>query len=426
MAKLRDYFTKGIFPYKKQAEAIKFMMAHHYMILNGKPGVGKTLMATAVMALEGGKSICVVPSSLKLNWENEIGKYCDLKVKVFKTGKDLNDSCSYDIGIISYGLLDKGCRIFEGSSTIVFDEAHYLCNIDAARTQRAHEIVEQCAPKRVLLLSGTPIKNRVYEYFSLMAMCAYNPYATSGIDISKLFPTLFKFQLKFSFKQEFRIKGRNIVQFKGVRNIPLLKTLLKDKMITLTLDDVAEIPPLQHIDVLVEYNEGVLQKAWKSFNEGDNKVHISTGKSKAALLKAKYTKDYVNDLLTGVDAVVVFTDHLASADYLHRGIKGSRIITGSISSDKRAELVEGFQKGDIPCLVCTIGAANTGFTLTRASNMVVNDLSWSNSDNEQMVKRIHRIGQTKKSTIHYILGSKIDVKIKKALQSKAKDLQKIV
>lgn len=427
--RLKDYFTKGYYPYERQKDGIKFLMKHHYCILNGKPGVGKTIMATAVMCLSGGKSICVVPSSLKINWKKEIGKYCDKKVEVINTGSAAGKAnfSSADIIIISYSLLHKlPDSTLSSTKNYIFDEAHYLCNLESDRTQVAHQIIEDYAPERAILLSGTPIKNRVGEYYSLLALCSYNQKGTSGVDISISYPDQYSWNDTFSYREEYKVGRRRLVRYSGTRNIPELKRLLKNKIMKITLEEVTEIPPLLEKDVIVEYNESSLIDAWADFNTDRSKTHIASSKAKAALLKAPFTKDYANDLLSSGEPVVVFTDHVASAHTIHKGIKNSRLITGATPTKQRAAYVEGFQNGEFDCLVATIGSANTGFTLTRASNMVVNDLAWVEADNEQMRKRIHRISQTKKAVIHYILGSKIDIKIKKILQEKIKNLKEIV
>lgn len=421
---LKDYFTKGYYPYARQQEGIRAMMKHHYFIMNGKPGVGKTIMTTAVACLTGKKMICIVPSSLKLNWKNEINKYCDLRVRVINTGRDLNGTYNsdWDILICSYSFINRIEEYAREAEIYAFDEAHYLCNPESQRTQNAHELVERFKPERVLLLSGTPIKNRVLEYYSLLALVSYNPKPTSGVDISISYDNYWKFADTFSHRVEYGIGRRKVVKYEGTRNIPELKRLLKNKMMTMTLEEVTEIPPIQHIDVVVGAGE-VDDKLLDDFLNGSG--HISTSKAKSALSKAKHTVNYVKDLMDQ-GPVVVFTDHVKSAESIHKGIKNSGIITGEVNTNKRSQLVEDFQSGKIDCLVCTIGAASVGFTLTRSRDIVFNDLSWVEADNEQARKRIHRVGQEKKARAHYMIGSKTDAKLKKILTKKIKNLEGIV
>lgn len=728
--RLKDHFTKGFYPYPKQVEGIRFMLKHHYCIINGKPGVGKTIMATALMCLEGGKSICVVPSSLKTNWKHEIAKYCDKKVKVIKTGRDLDGTDSdWDILIYSYNFVGRIEKYVRQASSVIFDECfrgdvevftdkgfkrfdmlgdekvaqyedgkiefvdplrkikkrykgdlihfntdktastivtpghdmlfkvngvykkvkakdvpkdsrfktvtcgkvedydldflspedrfaiayqadgslhgefsqhntysfsfvkdrkvkrleeivnssslltmsevkdrrgrrrflvkgpkgitkrlrnhfeigkvslsyakeiieemvewdgsktsetryyyssvvedntnfyqevatlagyktnktvqqdkrkntfkdvhrlfirkeyqesntslwrrdkiphdgfvycvtvpsgkivtrhngkvlvtgncHYLCNPEAQRTQNAHEVVWDCKPKRVVLLSGTPIKNRVLEYYSLLALCSYNPKKTSGVDISISYPSYMDFAEQFSYKILMKINGRKVSKYEGTRNVPELKRLLANKM--KTIKNVVELPDTQHIDVFVDAGK-VDDNLLEDFEAG--KGHISTAKSKSALAKANATGDYANDLLKNCDAVVIFTDHVESAHRIHKRLKGSKaVITGAVSIRERDRIIEEFKKGSIDTLVLTIGSASVGYTLVRAKDMIFNDISWVESDNEQARKRIHRVGQDKKVRYHYMLGSKLDERIKLTVERKIRDLKDIV
>lgn len=421
---LKDHLTKGIYPYPRQIEGIKFMLKHHYCIMNGKPGVGKTLMATSVALLEGGKTICIVPSSLKLNWKNEIESYCDKRVKVINTGRDLDGTYNddWDFLICSYSFIHRIEKYAAKARTILFDEAHYLCNPQAKRTESAHDLIWGLKPKRVLLLSGTPIKNRVLEYYSLLSLVSYNPKKTSGVDISISYPSYFDFADTFSFKTTIKINGRRVNKYEGTRNIPELKRLLKNKMVT--IKKVVELPDHQEIDVFVD-SAKVDERLIEDFEAGNG--HISTAKSKSALAKAKATGDFTNDLLANGNGVIVFSDHVESANTIFKRIKGRKgIITGSVPVSQRDLLVTQFQNGDLDCLVLTIGSAGVGYTLTRAKYMVLNDLSWVEADNEQARKRILRVGQDKKTIFYYMLGSKLDKKIKETLRRKVRDLKEIV
>ncbi len=423
--KLREVLNEGYFPFPIQMDGINWMMTHHYCILGDEPGVGKTIQAISTIALAGGKAICVVPSSLKVNWKDEFEKFSTLEADIIATGVDAR-KCNFnkDIIICSYGLFAKlPYKVLSQAKTIAFDEAHYLCNPEAQRTQVAHEIIETHLPERVLLLSGTPVKNRVGEYFSLLAMCSYNPKGTSGADLSETYSDFYKFQETFSYKEEFSINRRKITRFEGTRNIPLLKTLLRGKYKRRTLDQVAEIPEMMHIPVSLDMKMHD-EEMYEEFLKGESSV--SGNKAKSALAKADSTGDYVNDLLKTVDAVIVFTDHVQSAIDISKRIKGSECITGSTSTDKRAALVKRLQSGSIDCLVCTIGSMSTGHTLTRARDVVFNDLSWVEADNEQARRRIRRVSQKAKTRAHYMEGSKVCKMIRKTLSRKINNLKEIV
>lgn len=422
---LKDYFTKGFYPYPKQIEAIRFMLNHNYCILNGKPGVGKTIMSTAVMCLSGGKTVCVVPSFLKINWENEIGKYCNKKVKVFNKGRDFNDTdTNWDVAIISYNFISRADFLFKEARNVIFDEAHYLCSLEAIRTQSAHEVIEKYLPERVLLLSGTPVKSNVSQFYSLLGICSYNPKNNSGVDVSISYPTMWDFQDTFQYKIEFKVGRRKVTKFEGTRNIPELKRLLHNKMFTMTLDDVAEIPPLQEIEVMVSNMD--------IFKEEDllmgTSEHVARRKKEAAIAKAQYTKEYVNDLLNsgGVNRVLVFSDHIDSANIIHKGVKESKYIDGSTPTDERVRIIDDLRKGKLSCVVSTILASNTGHTIVECKDMVVNDINWNHSENEQMVKRIYRIGQTGRVRIHYMLHGKMDAMLKKNVEKNKRNLKGVI
>ena len=102
------------------------------------------------------------------------------------------------------------------------------------------------------------------------------------------------------------------------------------------------------------------------------------------------------------------------------------MITGATPMDRRQEYVEMFQSGEIECLVATITSFNTGVTLTKSSNIIMNDRNWDNTQNDQAHHRIFRIGQKKNCLIHDVLGSEVDKMISRNIRIKDKVIQATV
>jgi SWI/SNF-related matrix-associated actin-dependent regulator of chromatin subfamily A3 len=82
--------------------------------------------------------------------------------------------------------------------------------------------------------------------------------------------------------------------------------------------------------------------------------------------------------------------------------------------------------GQLDVLLCSIGAASTGFNLTASNILVFNDPSWVSTDMEQAKKRIHRIGTTKPCRIVNVVGSPTDEYIYNMLAKKDKVINKVI
>jgi superfamily II DNA or RNA helicase len=99
------------------------------------------------------------------------------------------------------------------------------------------------------------------------------------------------------------------------------------------------------------------------------------------------------------EPVVVFSAHRAPIDALGAR-EGWATITGDTPAAKRTEIVARFQAGELKGVACTIMAAGTGLTLTRACTCLFVDLDWTPALNVQAQDRLHRIGQTAQSVLY--------------------------
>ena len=394
-----------------QLKGIQYALKHHYSINASGLGTGKTLMGLTAAFYHQSKIdkfpvLIVVPACVRHNWEKEIHKFSATPKKVvqLKTAK-VEES---DFAICTYNYLRTKYKALKGKfRMVIFDEAHALKNITTKITLVAHEFLEREKFDLALFLTGTPIKNKIPELYSLLCLCAYNPRGTSGTDVIDEY-SYYEFANRFCFVTKKRIRGgRHIRQYYGLKNKPLLKTLLKDKFFRTSSEILGlDKPIIKYVEVDFA-KDSELVEAWQGFNKGKGKD--SAVKREAAVFQAKYTKEYVNELISsGHSPVVVFTDHIESAEIISKGIKGEcRFITGEVSDNIRDASVDLFQKGELDAIVLTYGTSSTGINLQNGNQMVLNDLPWVPEDLTQAMARIRRKGQQKQCFYHIITGGKM-------------------
>lgn len=423
-------------PMKHQISAIQFGLAHHYAMNCDEMGLGKTFEFIGEVVAVKQPTLVVCPAFLRKNWEKEFNTHVDgCRIKLISSPKEarttLHTLDKFDVVISSYSQLKHLRDYFKWASVVGADEAHYLKNMEASRTRLFHANIRNYTPDRLKLLTGTPVRNRVPDFYSLLSLCGHSPQKTNGKNIKDKFKSSYQFNEYFSNPRVFKINhgGRQvrIRTYEGVKNEAELKSYFKYKYIRRLAKDVLDLDDMQDVTAIVDYKaeSSDLRNAWDTYT-GKVDDHMMRVKAETALLKTKYTIDYVKNIATQDGSVVIFTDHVESAKQIASKLDKSGLITGSVHVDSRQPIVDAFQKGDLKYIVLTIGAGSTGLTLTKSRHVVFNDLSWVPSDNEQASKRIHRIGQTKKCMRHFIVGGYTDEKIANNLLEKMKTINKIV
>lgn len=339
------------------------------------------------------------PAFLQGNWHDEISKFA-------KSPEDFK--------VISYSQVHKVIKK-EKFDNVIADEAHYLKNPDAKRTQNFYDLITVHAPKRTVLMTGTPIKNRVSEFWSLL-------YLTKATDME-----YYPFCYHFCNVEKYRFGGRNITKFVGHKNVEELKRLLAPVYLRRRASEVLDLPPIVRKDIMLgeDHVDNELLQAWN-----DGKA-FATVKANNAKIKTKHTSAYAADLIAqGEGPLVIFSDHVEPTESIagelnRKGFK-SRVITGKTPMPVRDALVRSFQAKKIDALVATTGSLSVGVTLTAATNMIFNDLPWVPADLLQAEKRIHRIGQQGHCVIHRIFYGKVDLLIGKALNKKLDTIKEVL
>jgi len=156
-----------------QQEGVTFAMKRRATLLADEMGLGKTAQAIGVINAEQTTKLLVLvicPAYLKWNWIEEIKMWCkkDFHVVSFSAQKGNSYPNDVEFDVVSY----DSARL-EPLKDVVFDvviadEAHYLKSDKSQRYQRFEPIARKA--KRLLLLTGTPIPNRIRELFPLLSL----------------------------------------------------------------------------------------------------------------------------------------------------------------------------------------------------------------------------------------------------------------
>lgn len=458
-----------------QKEFVMFAKDRKHTILADEMGLGKTIQAIALLnLLQPNKVLIVSPAFLKYNWQAELNKWLayenDIEVINSKNVNVIKEK-ERGIFIVNYEITDKLDRNVK-YDFIVYDEAHFMKNIEAKRTYYSLSLQAD----RYLYMTGTPILNNGAEIVPIL-MKINNPEVFQE-DI-EAYTKLAKreywaFANRYCYIEENRF-GKKVGQVKKPEE---LKAYLSDLLIRRTKDQVlSELPDKirmivklssqykdyvrEEKELFIKIKEGLgkrvkeeevsynkeksntkltLQEKIKEIkeelkNKMDDIGRLFMLRHLLGLEKVEITVNYVLDLIeqTKDKRIVVMTWHKDVAEYIaeylqKEGVK-TLLNTGDTDIERRQAFVEEFQKDDdeIKVFVGTIKASGVGITLTKAKNMVFAEISYVPADIVQAEDRIHRIGQKADATIHFLINEgSIDEEILKTVENKEIDISNVL
>ena len=160
--------------YGFQKKGIEFGIENNgRCLIADEMGVGKTIQAISIAKIyeDDWPFLIVTPSSLRYNWRDEIRRWLDDVMEhdiqlINKSSVELRRNAKFLI--TSYDLASRMSERLEeyGFKGAILDEAHYLKNSFAKRTETLTPIIKKC--RRIILLTGTPAFARPKELFNLL------------------------------------------------------------------------------------------------------------------------------------------------------------------------------------------------------------------------------------------------------------------
>lgn len=429
-----------------QARALDYACKNPYSILALDPRLGKSLVAIEVREKYKLNCIIVCPAYLIDNWNAEIHKWVENpRIKRIYGASDIPCKPLYSCYIIvSYSMAQQCEHLFEWAEMVILDEAPAIKAMEAKRSQFIHKNVYENSLKRVLLLTGTPIKNRVKEFYSLLALTFYNPSAPQS-QFLDLYPDEITFAENFSFYKTYPVevqtkrglKRIQVTNWFGIKNTGELKKWLKGRYIRIRDFEVLNMPPVSIKPVLLsDVEDKKLLAEFYAFFAHDQDIDedevleredrvssiLPEHKKMAAIKKVPFTIKYVESLLEEVDCCLIYSDHIESCEQIaaHFNVEA---ITGKMPAKRRSQLADDFQAGKGRVLSATIGALKEGKDLYRASHLVTNDLCYVPGDLKQMYNRMRVVGKKTPCVWHRLLGSPQDAKIADILDEKMETIE---
>lgn len=415
-----------------QKKSVKFGVDHKYVIYALEQGLGKSAVAIATCLALGYKALIICPAALKYKWALEIKKFAPgANISLFDSDRQFYRLWDTDFAIISYNFVGSAEILFEWADAVIGDEAHNLKEMKTKRTDAFHRLTYENSLKACFLLTGTPVQNRVYEFYSLLAICNYAPWKENS-KFLKAFPTYVEFANTFSTLHEYEVKvttkkGKTIMKpvqkWTGFKNGELLKKYTSDCMIRFESAEVLDLPPAQWIDVPVSYkNDPELERAFNVFTVEESGTS-PTVKREAALAVAPFTAEYSQTFIDQELPVLIYSDHPEAAQIIAKKL-GIPCITGdNTTAKKRTEICQDFQAGKYPAIAATIGALKEGQDLYRARDLIFNDPNWVPGNMSQVMFRIMRIGAVGQSRFHRVFGSYQQEYIYQTIESKLNDIK---
>ena len=372
-------------------------------------GLGKTLQALCTMH---GRTLVVAPTSVLHNWAEELDRFRPgLRYAIYH-GAQRQLEPAADVILTTYAILrlDTQTLAQETWETVVLDEAQTIKNPDSQVARAAYRLQAQ----RRIVLSGTPVENRLDEIWSLMHFL--NPGFLGG-------------------RQNFQERYAKPIAAGQAHAAARLRERLRPFVLRRRKQEVAtELPPRTDVVlhcVLTE-DERQVYDAIRAATREQVVTRLAAGGSVLEALEALLrlrqacchsglipgqqaeTSSKVILLLERLEQVVaeghkalVFSQWTTLLDRIepHLQTAGLGYIRLDGSTRDRAGVVHRFQDAQgPPVMLVSLRAGGLGLNLTAADHVFLLDPWWNPAVEDQAADRAHRLGQDRPVLVYHLVA----------------------
>jgi hypothetical protein len=389
LASLRGYQSFGA----------RFALVQRKVIIGDEMGLGKTVEALAVLAHLRAKGshhfLVICPAAVVTNWVREVASKSKLPAHRLHGSERRSGMRAWirhgGVAITTYETLpwfnaepgapsDLGC--------VVVDEAHYIKNPDATRTRNSRRFLDLA--DRAVLLTGTPLENRIEEFRNLV----FYLQPKLAVDANELAPRKFRRQVAPAYLR------RN--QEDVLTELPDMVEV--DEWLTLSEEDAAA-----YRQAVAAGNFMAMRQAAMSQGEKSHKLQRLV--------------EIVAEAEENGRRVVVFSYFRNVLDEIARALPGRVFgpLTGSVPAHHRQTMVDQFSAaGHGAVLVSQIVAGGVGLNIQAASVVIICEPQLKPTMEWQAVARARRMGQLESVQVHRLLSEQgVDQRMREILARKS-------
>jgi superfamily II DNA or RNA helicase len=416
-----------LYPY--QAEGALFAARAGRALLGDEMGLGKTVQAIAaaeLMARHFGvqRVLVVCPTSLKHQWKAEFARFADRPAQVIhglRPQRQAQYAEDTFCRIVNYEMLARDADLIDAwaPELVIADEAQRIKNWNTV----AARALKRIASPYALVLTGTPLENRLEELISIVQF----------VDQHRLGPTW-----RMLDEHQLRDDAGRVIGYRALDQIqqtlaPVMLRRRKAEVLTQLperVDSRLFVPMTPQQRVHHDENGDIVARIVARWRKTGYLSDVDQRRLQCALQNMRmacnstFLLDHVTDhgnkadeLLTLLDEwledpaakVVVFSQWLGTHEIIRRRLAGRRwghvLFHGGVPGEQRGALVERFHN-DADCRIfLSTDAGGVGLNLQHAAALVVNmDLPWNPAVLEQRIGRVHRMGQSRGVQVVNLIG----------------------
>ncbi|QFZ79104.1 ATP-dependent helicase [Streptomyces fagopyri] len=366
-----------------QSFGARFAIVQRKVIIGDEMGLGKTVESLAVLThlrAKGSSHFLVVcPAAVVTNWVREVRAKSDLHAYRLH-GPSRDDALKSwirngGVAVTTYdtlGWLEGGIPERTGLACLVLDEAHYIKNPDAQRTRRSRVLIGRS--ERAVLLTGTPLENRIEEFRNLVGYLRPD----LSINASEIAPRQFRKQVAPAYLR---------------RNQEDVLTELPERF------EVDEWMPMSSADEK-HYRAAVVEGNFMAMRQAALRAGAKSEKMRRLI-------DIVQEAEDNERKVLVFSYFRDVLDEVAAILPGKVFgpLTGSVPAAKRQSMVDEFsQARHGAVLIAQIVAGGVGLNIQSASVVVICEPQLKPTTEWQAIGRSHRMGQLESVQVHRLLS----------------------
>jgi len=404
--------------YDYQREGALFAARAGRCLIGDEMGLGKTVQAIAaveIMARHFGveRVLVICPTSLKHQWEREITRFAERSAQIIggmRAVREQGYAADAFYKIVNYDTIHRDLDLIAtwAPDLVILDEAQRIKNWNT----RAARSVKRIASPYAIVLTGTPLENRLEELVSIIQF----------VDQHRLGPT-FRFLAEHQIheKETGRVIGYKDLDSIGRTLAPILLRRRKKEVLDQLpgrLDKHLFVPmtaqQMRHHDENREIVARIVAKWRRShfLSEADRRRLMIALQNMRMSCDSTYLIDHETDFGVKADElttlleelfeqpetkVVIFSQWVRMHELLVRRLAPRRwghvMFHGEVPGPRRKNLIDRFREDESCRAFLSTDSGGVGLNLQHASVVVNVDIPWNPAVLEQRIGRVHRLGQ---------------------------------